>query len=305
MASHYTYNYDGTVNYPTTEHYLKRVLVGNVEDVRHRLYAVLERLDYDFINENEFEIEARRGARGWASAYSSADVLDYPRTLIIKLKPLSESSTHASFAYTVKHPSLQRGEIEVLTREAETIATLATVRAMDRICAVCGMESDNDSRFCRKCGTPMTGDETAIEILRMTAEVRSGYFSIVSGAIGIGISTLLILIALIIFSNGHTGAGVTTLLIISLVLGFLNLICIGFGWNRMRNALKSKSNEPKIIIQNTARTFSDVETSALPPAPASFSVTDNTTELFDVNEKQFEFVRRDKVITSDLEREIK
>lgn len=297
-------NYDGTVNYPTTEHYLRRVLVGNVEDVRHRLNNVLERLDYDFIDENEFEIEARRGARGWASAYSSADVLDYPRTLIIKLKPLSENSTRASFAYTIKHPSLQRGEKEVLTVEAETIASLATVRAMDRICAVCGTESDNDSRFCRKCGTPMTGDETAIEILRMKGEIRAGYTSVVSSTILVGIVTLITLAALIVVLTGNIDKGISiaaVLLGISVAFGFLNVLFLGFGWNRMRNALKSKTNEQKIFTRNVTQTLPDSPHSALPPKPASFSVTDNTTELFDQNDEQFEFVRRKKVITSDLE----
>ena len=301
--ANYSYNYDGTVNYPTTEHYLRRVLVGKVEDVRRRLNDVLERLDYDFINENEFEIEAKRSARGWASAYSSADVLDYPRTLIIKLKPLSENSTHASFAYTVKHPSLQRGEIEVLTREAETIASLATVRAMDRICAVCGTESDK-ARFCRKCGTPLTGDETAIEILRMTAEVRSGYTSVVSSTILVGITTLITLGALILLLTGNIDKGISIISIllgISVVFGFLNILFLGFGWNRMRNALKSKNKEEKSFHSNTIKTLPDIKNNALPPAPVSFSVTDRTTELFSDNEKEFEFIKRSKIVKSDLE----
>lgn len=302
--ANYSYNYDGTVNYPTTEHYLRRVLVGNVESVRRRLSSVLERLDYDFIDENEFEIEARRGARGWASAYSSADVLDYPRTLVIKLKPLSENSTRASFAYTIKHPSLQKGEKAVLTREAETIATLATVRAMDRICAVCGTESDNDSRFCRKCGTPMTGDETAIEILRMTAEIRSGYTSVVSSTILVGIMTLITLGALVLLLTGMVDKGISVisvLLGISVAFGFLNVLFLGFGWNRMRNALKPGNNEPKTFSRHAVEVLPEAETSALPPAPVSFSVTDRTTELFTDDEKEFELVKRNKVITSDLE----
>ncbi len=301
MSDFVSLSYDANANYPSTEHYLRRVLVGNVEDVRNRLNHVLERLNYDFIDERDFEIEARRGARGWASAYSSADVLDYPRVLIIKLKPLSATSTRASFVYTIKHPSLQRGEKEVLTREAETIATLATVRAMDRICAVCGIESDNDSRFCRKCGTPMTGDETAIEILRMTAEIRSGYTSIVPSAVFSGITTVLTLIALIIFNTRESGKGVFLLLIVSVMLGLMNMICIGFGWKRLSNALKHKTNEPQTFPSKLTRTISENETSALPPAPISFSVTDGTTELFGRNEKELEFVSRDKVITRDLE----
>jgi hypothetical protein len=296
-------NYDGTSGYPSTEHYLRRVLVGNVEDVRHRLSNVLERLDYDFIDENGLEIEARRGARGWANAGASADVLDYPRTLVIKLKPLSDNSTQASFAYTIKHPLLNRGEKEVLTREAETIATLATIRAMDRICAVCGTDSDNNSRFCRKCGTPLTGDETAIEVLRMTAEIRSGHTSVVTSSIVVGITTLLTLIALILFNYGGSAKGISLFLIASIMLSLLNIFVIGFGWKRLNNALRAKTVEPKIIHQTTSnKTLSGSETSALPPAPASFSVTDNTTDLLDRKKKDFEFVRRDKAITNDLER---
>lgn len=147
----------------------------------------------------------------------------------------------------------------------------------------------------------MTGDETAIEILRMTAEIRSGYTSVVSSTILVGITTLIILAALILLLTGSNIKGISALLMISVAFGFLNVLFLGFGWNRMRNALKSKSNEPKQFSQNITKTLSDSETTALPPAPISFSVTDGTTELFDANEKEFEFVRRDKVVTSDLE----
>ncbi len=151
MADYLAMNSGGNNFYQNTEHYIKRVLTGNVASVRLRLSAVLERLDYDFIDdEGEFEIQARRNSRGWAGAYASADVLEYPRTLIIKLKPLSESSTRASFAYIIKHPSLNRGEKEVLTREAETIVKLATIRATDKICTVCGTESTDEFTFLPK-----------------------------------------------------------------------------------------------------------------------------------------------------------
>jgi hypothetical protein len=292
-------NHNVTPNYATTEHYLQRVLVGNVKDVRHRLYDVLEMLDYDFIDESESGIEARRGVRGWANAYASADVLDYPRVLIIKLKPLSETSTRASFAYNIKHPSLNRGETDVLTREAETIATLATVRTMDRICAVCGTESDNDSRFCRRCGTPMSGDQTAIEVLRMTAEIRSGHTSVVTSAIMALLTTVMILIALVL--SGVAGEGINLLLIIAAVISFLNIFVIGFGWKRLNNALKSKTENQKSISTTGSKNFPDnFEAMSLSPRPVSFSVTDGTTELIGIDEKQPEFIRRKKATTNEL-----
>ncbi|MDQ3712107.1 MAG: zinc ribbon domain-containing protein [Acidobacteriota bacterium] len=287
-------NNDGINYYQNTEHYSKRVLVGNVASVRHRLSAVLERLDYDFIDdEGEFEIQAKRNARGWAGAYASADVLDYPRTLIIKLKPLGDNSTRASFAYIVKHPSLNRGEKEVLTREAETIANLATIRATDKICQVCGTESTDDSRFCRKCGAPMTGDETALEVLRMTAEIRSGHTSVVTSAVIAAANALVTLGALLILTgSGAIDKKVFSLLLWSLALSVLGVLVIGFGWKRLNNAIKSNNKEQKVITGKTTPTLPDVETSALPPQPVSFSVTEETTELLNQNEETPAFVNR-------------
>ena len=287
----------GSGLYQNTEHYLKRVLIGNVASVRVRLSAVLERLDYDFIDdEGEFEIQARRGVRGWAGSYASADVLDYARVLIIKLKPLSENSTRASFAYIVKHPSLNRGEKDVLTREAETIAQLATARATDKVCGVCGTESSDDSRFCRKCGAAMTGDETALEVLRMTAEIRSGHTSVVTSAFTSAAAAIVTIIALgALLANGVIIKPVILFLSLSIVFSLLNVLIIGFGWHRLNNAIKSKNKEEKIMPGETARNFPTRETPALTPQPASFSVTDNTTELLNQTDENFAFLERDDV----------
>jgi hypothetical protein len=297
MADYLAMNSGGNNFYQNTEHYIKRVLTGNVASVRLRLSAVLERLDYDFIDdEGEFEIQARRNSRGWAGAYASADVLEYPRTLIIKLKPLSENSTRASFAYIIKHPSLNRGEKEVLTREAETIVKLATIRATDKICTVCGTESTDDSRFCRKCGAPTTGDETALEVLRMTAEIRSGHTSVVSSAIIAAATTIVTLVILLtLIGSGAISKGVFSLLLLSLAFSAFNVLIIGFGWKRLNNALKSNNKEQKIIPgKTTAQTLPGAEVSALPPQPASFSsVTEGTTELFNQSEETAAFVNRD------------
>jgi hypothetical protein len=88
----------------TTEIYLKRVLAGNVESVRTRLSAALERLGYDVIEE-EPALLGRRGAKGWGTWYGSADVLDYAMTHAVCLEtsePRSqvESGRKASSTYT-------------------------------------------------------------------------------------------------------------------------------------------------------------------------------------------------------------
>ena len=281
--------------YQDSEHYLQRVLTGNVNDVRRRLTLALERLDYDFIDEGDLEIQAKRNSRGWASAWASADVLDYARTLVIRFKPLSENLTRASFVYVIKHPSLQRGEKEVLTREAETLSTLATVRATDKICAVCGTESHDESRFCRNCGAPMTSDEAAIEILRMTAETRSGHTSIaVSTIIGLFIAVMNIAAIISLLYSGVGNKGVFIFLGVGIFLSLLIVISNGFGWKRLNNALKTtekKDYPQKIIIEKDAPRISGGNTNALPSAPA-YSVIEDTTSLLDFNRKTAELVER-------------
>ena len=286
----------GMYGYQDSEHYLRRVLTGNVNDVRRRLTIALERLDYDFIDEeSDFEIRAKRNSRGWASAWASADVLDYPRTLVIKFKPLSENLTRASFAYVIKHPSLQRGEKEVLTREAETLSALATVRATDKICAVCGTESNDESRFCRNCGAPMTSDETAIEILRMTAETRSGHTSIaISTIIGLFIALMNIAAIIALLYSGVGNKGVFVFLGVGIFLSLLIVVSNGFGWKRLNNALKTNNkndSSEKILTEKAAPRVSGGNTNALPSAPA-YSVIEDTTSLLDFNRKTAELVER-------------
>lgn len=130
----------GSNAYQTTEHYLRRVLVGDIVSVRLRIVSALERLGYDILDDEESVVRGRRGATGWGAFYSSADVLDYPRTLVIKLKPSGDHATRVTFDYVIKHPSLSKGEKAILTREAEAISSLATARKMEKICPACGTE---------------------------------------------------------------------------------------------------------------------------------------------------------------------
>lgn len=287
---------DGSnIYYQDTEHYLQRVLAGNVDDVRRRLTLALERLDYDFIDDGDFEIHAKRNARGWAGASASADVLDYPRTLIIRFKPLSENLTRASFIYIVKHPWLQRGEKEILTREAETIATLSTVRVTDKNCAVCGAESTSDSRFCRKCGAAMTSDETALEVLRMSAETRSGHTSVALGAIfGVLLALMNLAALIVLIFSGSANKGVFIFLGCGIALSLFIVLSNGFGWRRLNKALKmsnqAKQSQP-IFADKNVQFLSGGNTTALPPPPA-YSVIENTTELLKPDAKTATLIDR-------------
>lgn len=230
----------GGTAYQTTEHYLRRILAGDVASVRERLIGALERLGYDILDDDEMIVRGRREARGWGTSYSSADVLDYPMTLTVRLKQHGEFGTRATFDYVVKHPSITKGEREVLSREAEAISALASVRSRDSVCSSCGTESTDDSKFCRRCGVKLAIEVPELELLRIYAEMRAGYTSVVATFIaaltsfGITGAALLALI----FSGITFGKGIGALLVIGMVLSFLSVVFVGFGWNRSSRALK-------------------------------------------------------------------
>jgi hypothetical protein len=118
-----------------TEIYIKKVLAGNVNDVRLRVIAAMEAMGYDVI-EDEPNVIGRRGSKGWGTWYASADVLEYAATLTVRLKPVSENSTRATFDYLIKHPMLNKGEKEIVVQEAKTIAALSKNRRLKK-CVRC------------------------------------------------------------------------------------------------------------------------------------------------------------------------
>lgn len=272
---------DTNINpYHMTEHYLRRVLVGDRESVSNRLIAAMERLGYDILDDEESVVRGRREARGWGTSYSSADVLDYPMTLIVKLKSQGDHATRATFDYVVKHPSLSKGEKEILTREAEAISALAMVRYVDKICSACGTESTDDSRFCRRCGTKMSVESSELEVLRMSAEIRAGHTSVVSTFVaslaGFGVTGAALAWML---ATGVFAKGFGTLLVIGLALNFLSVIFVAFGWNRVTRSLK----RPKLADDLNAEPAPPLlfPVASQPPTPVG-SVTERTTNLLSV-----------------------
>ncbi|CAN5584302.1 hypothetical protein BH10ACI2_BH10ACI2_22390 [soil metagenome] len=280
----------GTGHIHTSEHYLKRVLVGDRDSVQQRLLNALQRLGYDILDDDENTIRGRRGPRGWGTSYSSADVLDYPMTLIVKLKENGPNATRATFDYVVKHPSLSGGEKEILTREAEAISSLATVRAAEKTCPACGTESTDDSRFCRRCGTQISIENSELEVLRMSAEVRAGHTSIVSSAVTATISSLLMSgVVIAIGLNGMVlSKGIFLLLIAGIITSWLSVLCISFGWNRVNRALKTRRPENPTFMDGNMPALKGSE--QFVPADRGMipSVTEGTTNLlaFDIDSRK-------------------
>ncbi|HKO96506.1 MAG TPA: zinc ribbon domain-containing protein [Pyrinomonadaceae bacterium] len=276
----------------TTEIYLKRQLVGNVESVSGRLVAALERLGYDVIEE-EPAILGRRGGRGWGTWYGSADVLDYSMTVVIRLKPIGDHSTRATFDYKICHPWLSKGDKEIVSREAEAITALATMRSADKLCAACGTESMDDSRFCRRCGAPMTAEQTEVDVLRMAAETRAGHTSVVTSTILSLVSMLIAVLAIVAIAikgslslKGFWG-WIAFLGVVSLINFFMGW----FAWGRLNSALRIKRAEQRVMpVTDAVQTLPASDTTALPPARAALSVTEGTTELLRPQQREPEAV---------------
>lgn len=286
----------GSFGAETTEIYLKRVLPGTIESVRLRLSAAMEQVGYDVV-EDDPTVRGRRGAKGWATWYGSADVMDYPTTLVIRFKAMGPQTTRVTFDYTVAHQWLMQGEKEILVREAEAIVALASARAADKVCQACGTEAIDESRFCRRCGAPLTNDQAAMELLRIAAESRAAHSSVVTSVILSALTSILLLIAVAVF-----WAPRSDLWKFALVTGFFSLLNIIFGrfaWTRLRNALRLKTERPP--MPPMVRELPVAELTALPPmSERPASVTEGTTELFSQPEREAVPIINDKRDTGSI-----
>lgn len=281
-----TFN-SSTNSMETTEIYVKKILAGNIGEVRQRIAASLEMLGYDVIEE-EPHVVGRRGAKGWGVWLSSADVFDYPMTLTVRLKAISQNSTRATFDYLIKHPMLSRGDKALVAHEAKTIASISKKQAIDKWCPGCETESTDDSKFCRRCGTPLTSEQSELEILRMMAEIRAGKTSVVTSTILIIVSTALLFAYVILSYLGRleNPKSFFFFLLFGGLTALTAILMTGFAWNRINRALDKPSDAQKNVPQYIPETFPEsIETgeyAELPPiqtVPAS--VTEGTTNLLD------------------------
>jgi hypothetical protein len=265
-----------------TEVYVKKVLAGDVESVRRRLMDALETLGYDLIEE-EPNIIGRRTARSWATWTGSANVLDYPVNVTIRLKKVGENSTQAVFDYLIKHAMLTKGDKNIILQEARTIAAISKVQSIEKLCSVCETESTDDSKFCRKCGAPLTSEQSELEVLRMMAEVQAGKVSVVTSSLGTVISTMVIILTLILNNAELLKPKLFPVLLVFGGVGMLiSIISSFFGWNRMNRALEKPETTVQHIPREPAPKSRETgEFEELPPRQPVASITEGTTNLLD------------------------
>ncbi len=277
----------------TTEIYVKKVLAGNIKTVRLQVMDAMETLGYDILEE-EPNIIGRRGTKGWATGYGSADVLDYATNLTVRLKSIGENSTRVTFDYLIKHPMLNKGEKNIVVQEAKTIAAISKTHAIEKMCSVCETESTDDSRFCRKCGAPLTSEQAELEVLRMMAETRAGKTSVVIGSVLTTVSIILIAIAFVFILIGNLDSeALLGLLAFGGIAGLLALISSSFGWNRLKRALEKPETQTQNIPRHIPESIQTGEFEELPPHQPVASITEGTTNL--LNEEWIEKSDREKV----------
>jgi len=265
----------------TTEFYFSEVLAGKPDVVRQRLIDAMESVGFDIL-EVEPNIIGRRAARGWGT-YGSTNVLDYPATLIIRIWSVGENSTQTTFDYQVRHGWLNEGEKNIVAQEARTIAALARVPSIAKLCPGCGLDSAGESRFCRRCGTPLTSESLEMEVLRLMAETRAAKTSVVAASVATIPAAVGLAIAFISSLTGLLAAKPTMILFIaSMVVLLVAMMSSFFGWNRLKRALtKQPADErPRVPMSSTVGVTNQHE---LDEARPYLSVTEGTTNLLDSN----------------------
>jgi ribosomal protein L40E len=269
------------MNAGDSDHSVTLTIAGEAENLRPRLVRALERLGYTVTSEQP--ILARRGARRGARWGWSWDVLEYPARLTVGLRQHSPNLTLVSFDYEIKNPFIIEGDRKTLAREAEAIIAVAMQHTNQSMCMTCGTEATDDSRFCRRCGAPMTGRVAELEILRLTDGTRTGHQQVVAGAFTL-LLTMITFSIFLIFSP--VPLRFTPIYIIGSILGLLLLFTGVQRTHRTLNPKEEKQNHPLPAAHLPPAFAPPPATAPLrqlsEPAPRIFtSVTESTTELLD------------------------
>lgn len=201
-----------------TEHFSRRVIAGEVNDVRDNLKFALERLDY-FVEAEQPSLLAKRKTQlsDYGKMLLAGNVLPHVKRLQISLNASAENSTTADFLYGILNSSVTKGDRKTIEAEVDARVALATSRKLQTVCFACGTGNTGDSRFCRVCGVPGIAAEPAeIEVLRLVAKSRAAHQTIVGGAIFV-LCWIAVFLPLLLLS--HQGALIAAVMLSSVCYG--------------------------------------------------------------------------------------
>jgi hypothetical protein len=270
---------DGSGATETTQHFLARIMAGDVENVRQRLASSLPKLGY-IVLEEQPALLARRAARDGMEWQGSTDVLDYPCLLVIRFKPLGAASTQVTFDYTVKSPYCAGGDKQVLTREAEALIALAARHNVSIQCAACGVVLTAETRYCRQCGAPVQASAPAeLEVLRLTAQTSAAHQSAVLGAAFLLLACLLpFLLFFLDQESAKFDKTVRVIAVLATTLGGCGWAFLLMGLWRLHRTVhpKQSAKEP---LPAAPRPLIAPSTAPLPAQQSIPSITENTTDL--------------------------
>jgi len=275
--------------YYTFEHDVTRQVSGDAESIRARLADALEQMGYRVLNENP--LQARRAAKSSAVSGCAHDILAYQTSLNIGLKTTGSNSTRVTFDYTVKNVYsgyLTKGDRNTLTREAEAILATAMARATASHCSSCGADTAGSSRFCRRCGAPLSVATPAeVEVLRVTSNANASSKSIGTGLMFILMAALILLPLLFGSSNPVKYAKMVKVFsVLSSVLGGSGLLMVLLGYFRLRSMIRQPIEQDALpplkrrVLQGSDQgSLNAPDTNELDPVPVSHSVIEATTDL--------------------------
>jgi hypothetical protein len=269
----------------TGEHTCRRVLIGEVDDVRRRLIRALERLEYRLLSEQQ-PLLARRPAR---RDIMSADMLDVARTIAVGLKANGAAATLATFDIAVVHPwGLGDGDRHTLELEVDALVALAGSPEESGACAACGAENSGEARFCRTCGAPNVFAQPAeLELMRLEAGARAAHQEHVFGFVII-LVTLAVSLSMILFGRTKVASLGWIVFALGMLLGLAMAL---YGVRRLHSTLNPKGRKPAPPAPATPEAIpAPRAAAALPPRSARASVTEGTTELLGAVPKEEERV---------------
>lgn len=282
-----------------SDHDVRLTLRGTVETLRPRMVEAVEKLGYKVMSDNP--LQAKRGAQGGAYYSCSFEPLDYPTKLTINLKQLNSTSVAATFYYEVQAGNwgLSEGDHKTLLRESQALAALTTQLNSVIACDSCGTEVTDDSRFCRRCGAPLTAEVAEVEVWRLTKGGRAALHDIVVG------SFLVLVTALVVFAAFYFGGAKAEriITIIGTLIGGFGLWALIEGMWELHRTLNPKEEKQVATIPQQRTSETQNQTTALPPKPV-VSITEGTTELlipqFDDSRVAVQ-IERKRVDTSEVE----